>query len=141
MSDSEELQEILRSLSVEQLRFVSARVQCSSDAEAMRKVGISKRTVWMWGEPVKRAVQLIALDGVATAREILRRAVIQAAEVKVSGLESNRESVKQLAATDILNRQLGLPTQTINQQGSVSVVIPGLADMLDKIYGADESKD
>ena len=106
----DELDTILKTLTTEQLRYVVARQQVSTDKEAAQMIGIRRpQTVSEWGEPVKRAVELMALDGVHVAREILRRSLPKAMAVKSAGLESNNERVRQDVATEIIDREMGKP--------------------------------
>jgi len=99
---------------VDQLRFVTARFNYSTDKEAALEIGISPDTVTYWkrsGVPIDDAVKLLAFDGVIMAREILRRSVAEAAAVKRAGLQSDDERIRQGASTEILDRELGKPTQ------------------------------
>jgi len=106
-----DLELLLKTLTTEQLRFVVARQQYSSDAETARQIKVAKQTVSAWGEPVQRAVKLMAMDGVIVARERMRRALAEAISVKVEGLRSRNENVKQNAATEIIDRAIGKATQ------------------------------
>lgn len=110
-NETETLDEILRTLTVEQLRFVVARQNCNSDAEAAKTIGISKGTVSRWPDNVEKAVRLMLLDGVHVAQELLRRALNDAVQVKIDGLQSRHENIKQAAATEIIDRMMGKPTQ------------------------------
>jgi hypothetical protein len=99
---------------VDQLRFVTARFNCSTDKDAAREIGVSPDTVTYWkrsGVPIDDAVKLLAFDGVIMAREILRRSVAEAAAIKRAGLHSKTEKIRQDASTEILDRELGKPTQ------------------------------
>ena len=111
---SDELHSVCLQLSVDQLRFITARVNCSTDKEAAQIIGVSPDIVSYWkrkGVPIDEAGKLMALDGVVVAREILRRSVAEAAAVKRAGLQSDDERIKQGAASEILDRELGKPTQ------------------------------
>ena len=64
---SDELQSVCLRLSVDQLRFITARVNCSTDKQAAEIVGISADTVSYWKRkdaPIDEAVKLMAMDGV-----------------------------------------------------------------------------
>ena len=63
------------------------------------------------GVPIDRAIELLGDDGVIMADEILQDAVIEAAEVKVGGLRSRDERIRQGASSDILDRKVGKPLQ------------------------------
>ena len=104
-----DLDTLLQDLTPEQLRFVVARLQTSSDVDAAEMIGISKATVYKWPDNVKEAVKLLALDGVHVAREILRRSLPKAMAVKSAGLDSNNERLRQDVATEIIDREMGKP--------------------------------
>ena len=90
-----DLEALLSQLTVEQVRFVIARQDCGSDREAARAVGVSESAVYRWPPVVKRAVHLMAQDGVVTALHLRRRALARAMAVKVQGLNSRDERVRQ----------------------------------------------
>lgn len=104
-----ELDEVLKNLTIDQLRYVVARMQTSTDKEAAKMVGVNNATVSVWGEPIKQAVKLMALDGVHVAREILRRSLPKAMAVKAKGLDSDNEKIRQDVATEIIDREMGKP--------------------------------
>jgi hypothetical protein len=111
ISESEELQSILKTLSVNQLRFVVARQEFPTDGEAAKAVDVQPDTVYRWPKEVKRAVDLMAHDGVITALELRRRALAKAMAVKVAGLGSNDEKIRQAVATELIEWELGKATQ------------------------------
>lgn len=108
---SEELDAVLAQLTTDQIRYVVARQECSTDREAARLVKISESTVYRWPDVVKRAVRLMATDGIVVARHVLRRNLAKAALVKTAGLDSDDERVRQAAATEILDRHMGTAVQ------------------------------
>ena len=117
---SEPFESICAQLTVDQLRFVTARFNCSTDKEAAREIGVSPDTVTYWkraGAPIDDAVKLLAFDGVVLAKEILRRSIAEASAVKRAGLKSDSERIRQDAATEILDRGLGKPRQGIEHSG------------------------
>lgn len=112
-SESERLAEILSELSSVQLRFVVARVETRSDPEACKAINLSYHTVKNWPEKqlINEAVRLMVHDGVITALEIRRRNLAKAMAVKAQGLESVDEKIRQAAATEIIEWELGKATQ------------------------------
>jgi hypothetical protein len=114
------LSDILPQLTHNQLRYVSVRNEYSSDKEAAEALGLSPQTVWHWPDHVNEAVKLMAKDGIHVAREVLRRNTSKAAAVKVAGLDSDDEKIRQDAASEILDRQLGKPTQSQDHKFSGS---------------------
>ena len=107
---TEQLGAILDQLTTDQVRFVVARMEYAQDQQAAKAIGVSPASVKRWkyeGVPIDDAVRLMAVDGVVTARHILRRNVAKAAAVKAKGLDSTDERVRQSSASEILDRELG----------------------------------
>lgn len=122
-SSSDELVQVVASLSTDQIRFVVARQQFATDKEAAIEIGIKPDTVYQWkhkGIPIDEAVRLMALDGIIVARELLRRNLAKAAAIKVAGLDSKQEKTRQDVATEILDRELGKPTQRQEISGEMT---------------------
>ncbi len=127
MDTAARLEEIKRTLSPDQLRYLTERVLCRTDAEAARNVGIAPTVIYHWPEKllIQEAVNLMLSEGVEASREILRRALVDAARVKVDGLRSKRTSIKQAAATEILDRFHGKPKQAIEATVTADVSVKG----------------
>lgn len=122
MSDGEKearLKEIMSQLNYNQLRYLSIRPNFSSDKDAAEEIELSEKTVYNWKEKelVKEALNLMASDGVIVASEILRRALPEAAAVKVAGIQSGDERIRQSSSTEVLDRGLGKPTQRTEVSG------------------------
>jgi transcriptional regulator with XRE-family HTH domain len=141
-SHENRLKELLGTLSTIQLRYVVARVDKKSDQKAADDVGISLSTVAHWEnkKDVDETVSLMHLDGVLTALEIRRRALPLAMKVKLEGLEYNDKNIKQRVATELVEWELGKPTQPSKVEGSISLAISGLTEALEKVYGSDGSR-
>jgi hypothetical protein len=110
-SISDELDAALAQLSTDQIRFVVARQDCATDKEAARAIGIKPDTVYHWPEIVKDAVRLMAGDGLTTALHLRRRALAKAMGVKVHGLDSGDERLRQAVATELIEWEMGKATQ------------------------------
>ena len=110
------LEEIKAQLSADQLRYLAERVLCRTDKEAADNCNIIYSTVLNWPEKqtINEAVRLLQAEGVEASREILRRKLVKAAQTKAAGLDSRKEAIKQAAATEILDRFHGKPTQQNN---------------------------
>ena len=120
-SSSDELAQVLARLSVDQIRFVVARQEFATDKESAEEIGIKPDTVYQWkhrGVPIDDTVRLMALDGVLVASELLRRNLAKAAAIKVAGLDSENEKTRQDVSTEIMDRQMGKPTQRQEISGS-----------------------
>ena len=122
---SEQFQAICDQLTIDQLRFVTARLNTSTDKEAAAAIGMSPDIVSYWkksGVPIEAAVRLLIHDGLVLSRTILRRSVAEAAAIKRAGLYSDDEKTRQAAATEILDRELGKATQRNEVAGSVVLI-------------------
>ena len=102
-----ELDAILQTLTVDQLRYLVARNEFSSIKDAANAIGVPYGTVTHWPDSVERAARLMALDGVHVAREMRRRALPKAMAVKVAGLESKDEKIRQGVSTEIVEWEMG----------------------------------
>jgi len=140
MNEEEEqrLRQILVMLTPKQLRYVAERYRHDTDRETLEVLGMSPDAPYRWANKaeVNEAIALMARDGVFVSRELLRRALPQAAVVKVAGLDSSDERIQQAAATEILDRFHGKPTQKNEVTGAggkdlpVLVIAPGMLDKL-----------
>lgn len=110
----EDLEQVLALLTTDQIRFVVARQQFSTDKEAAEEIGIKPDTVYQWkhkGHPIDDAVKFMAFDGVITALHIRKRHLAEAMAVKVAGLKSDDERLRQNVATEVIEWELGRATQ------------------------------
>ena len=137
---SKELEAILQELSIEQIRFVVARQEFATDKEAAGYIGIKPETVYRWGPEVKKAVKLMALDGIILARHIRRKSLAKAMLVKVAGLDLDEDNIRQRVASEIIEWEMGKATQRQELTGADGAdLIPARATTaLEKVYG-DES--
>lgn len=109
-SISDALEDVLNKLSLLQIRYVVARQEVTTDKEAAESIGIKPDTVYRWGDEVKEAVRLMELDGLVTARHIRRKALAKAMLVKVKGLDSDDDVLRQRVATEIIEWEMGKAT-------------------------------
>jgi hypothetical protein len=111
---SDDLEELIKNLTVDQVRYVVARQGCSTDKEAAEKIGVTPQVVKRWkmdGVPIDTAVREMVHDGLVVARTMRRRNLAKAMMVKAAGLDSKSERVRQATATEILEGELGRATQ------------------------------
>lgn len=103
---------IFDNLDSREIDYVKARANAKSDREACLLAGVSRG--WLSSRNAhnlfERAMAFKA-DVTYRAQEILDSAVEEAARVKANGLKARDERVKQAAATEILDRRFGKPTQ------------------------------
>lgn len=110
-SSSERLSEILEHLTADQMRFVVARQEFATKKEAALSMGIEPDTVYHWPRVVDEAIRLTALKIHESAVELRRLNLLKAMLIKVSGLDSDDVSIQQKVATEIIEAELGKPTQ------------------------------
>lgn len=142
---SDELSKVLRQLTDKELHYVVARMQCDSEQQAATLMGLTRRALYArydgrW-EIIRRAVTLAIQDGVITSLEMRRRALLDAMQVKISGLNSRSEAVRQRTATEIIEWQLGKATQPTELTGKGGGAIPLelFGSAIGRIYGSGDT--
>lgn len=109
-SISERLSEIIDELSHNQMRFVIAMLDGGrrmSKKDAAEIVGIQPDTVYRWNGIVDEAIELFRQDAMITAQTIRKQNLVKAMAVKVAGLNSDDEALRQKTATEIIEWELG----------------------------------
>lgn len=130
-----ELDAMLPTLTLLQLRFLVARMEMVSDVAACKAIKLSSSTMRKWPMAekwrIRRALDLMAQDGVSLALHMRKRAVAKAMAVKTALLDSNDERVRSAAATDIIEGELGRPRQTadVRVSGRLDVYGGALAEI------------
>lgn len=138
------LDEIKAQLSPDQLAFLAERVLCRTDKEAAKNLGFGYSTVLSWPEKrmINEAVDLILIDSLEVARDLLKKNLIRAASVKVKGLESKKTAVSQAAATEILDRFMGKPVQSVSATVNANVtVVKGYMTVSPDDWDSDTNSD
>lgn len=105
------LDTILTQLTKDQLRFIVAMQEYPTKDAAAKAIRISPRTVYEWPPIVDEAARLLALDSLQAARSLRKRNLVKAMGVKAAGLNSKDEKVRQSAATEIIEWELGKAEQ------------------------------
>lgn len=112
------LQAELDQLTDQRLDYVRARSMVNTDSEGYRNAGIAKASFYTWPsderEKLNAIAQWLKRQTVVRALMVMQDAAEEAARIKVSGLKSRDERIRQSAATDILDRNLGKPSQSID---------------------------
>jgi len=137
----------LARLTTNQIRFVVSRQDFQTDREAAEAIGLKPDTVYRWPEDVKLAVQLMAQDGLVVASHIRRTHVAKAMLVKVGALDSDDESARQKAATEIIEWEMGKAVQRQEHTGaegapievSIGDIREQLIDRINRIAARDEA--
>jgi hypothetical protein len=104
-------EEIWAQLDHNQRRFVIAMQECPTKAEAAKAIGVKPNTIYKWPEIVDEAIQLLTESIADAACEIIAQATAKAAMIKVIGLDSGNERIRQDVASEILDRRLGTAVQ------------------------------
>jgi len=131
-SISERIRAEMAQLSPVQLKYLAIRVQNPgiSKSEAASQAGVSRDTVYRWPQ-VDDVFALIMLDTVAGAREMLVRSVARAMAVKLSGLNSKSEKLRQSVATELYEWVSGKAAQPVSVSGEIR-------EFMQKLVGIDE---
>jgi hypothetical protein len=124
ISDTD-LDRLLSGLTMNQIRFIIARQECSTDKEAAEAINITPDTVYHWKSrdkvPINEVLQAMAADGLVTALHIRRRALDKAMLVKVAGLDSENEHIRQRSSTEIIEWETGKANQPIEHKGEINI--------------------
>jgi len=94
-----------------------------SKKDAAEALGLNVDTVYHWPKTVDEAMRLTELDAVATARALRRQSLVKAVMVKRAGLDSDDERVRQAAATEIIEGELGKASQPVTADVTAGVLI------------------
>jgi len=132
-----------------ELAYVEARTTALTDAEALRACGLASSTFYSWSKERRERLNGLAQqrkrDTVTQVLDILEKSATEAAQVKAKGLKSRKENIAQAAASDILDRVLGRPTQRQEHTGVGGGPIESRSESLvqfhvalSRAYGADE---
>ena len=129
-SISDQLSAALVQLSTDQIRFVIARQEYSTDKDAAAAIHIKSDTVYHWPKIVRDVVQLMAEDGLTTALHLRRRHLAKAMAIKVAGLDAADDRLRQSVASEIIEWELGKATQPqqvdVTSGGKIIRVIGGV---------------
>lgn len=121
-------------LSRSQLRLVVYLMKHGgTKAAACKALDIPYETAKDWGPIIDQAVTLLLQEQLQGAREILRGALVEAAMVKIKGLESGDEKIRQNAATELIEWALGKATQPVNGSVTTAVKVYMDAEAMDAV--------
>jgi len=103
---------IFAGLSDREIDYVKARANTKSNRQALRDANLSQG--WLANrdaDALFERAMAFKVDVIYRAQEILDSVVEEAAQVKANGLKSYDQKIKQAAATEILDRKFGKPSQ------------------------------
>lgn len=122
MTDTDKIEQNLTSetgespfslLTDSQWRFVTAMTENPSwsKKEAAEYIGLNPRTVYAWDTYVDNAILIARKNIHAAAIERRKQALLKAIAVKIALLDSDDESVRSKAATELIEWELGKAKQ------------------------------
>jgi hypothetical protein len=123
-----DLSQVLTELDDREIDYVFARSDANSNQDGLKRANLS----WGWlrnrdVEKLNEIARQIRVDTNYQAKRILKEAVAEAAKIKTGALKHRDERIRQAAATEILDRELGKPTQRQEVSGvdiqTINVVI------------------
>lgn len=121
------IQAELDKLEDNRLDYVMARAVVNSDADGYKTAGIPKATFYTWPAEERARLNNLAQrfkrETASRALKVLRDATVEAAEVKVAGLKSRDERVKQSTATEILDRTVGRVPAEVDLKATITAQI------------------
>lgn len=121
------LREILAQLTKNQVRLVVALQEYPSTDEAAKAIRLSPKTVYNWKpedrQLIEEAAQIMSVNVLEAALEIRRHNLVKAMAVKSAGLDSTSEVIRQKAASEIIEWELGKPNQPISGKDGSPIVI------------------
>jgi len=100
-------------------RFINLMLQdpSLSKKEAAKKLGLKPETLYRWPKQVDEALKLALQDAHIAARAMRRQWLLEALNVKVELLHSPDDAVRNRAASDIIEWELGKATQATQISG------------------------
>lgn len=110
-SISDRIEAILAKLSKDQIRFVVALQEYPSKKDAAEAIGVRPDTVYRWNGEIEEAARLMAQERLEAAKTLRRMALVKAVSVKIAGLDSDDENIRQRIATEIIEWELGKALQ------------------------------
>ena len=115
MPDATTFRAILDQLDDYELAYVHERSKVRTDADGYRNAGIGKATFYTWPKEkrnhLNELAQQLKRERLIRIQMVIDDAAESAAEVKVEGLKSKKEYIRQAVATEILNRTVGSPAE------------------------------
>ena len=112
-----EFSQVWARLTESQRRFAVAMLDHKTKKDAAEFIGLSRNTVYAWGSDVDEAIEMMRLDAAAAAVDMLAGAVVKATMIKLAGLDSDDERLRQSVASEIQDRIMGKPKQSIENTG------------------------
>lgn len=129
-----EISPLVQSMSNNEVRLSVALVDCLTIADACKVIGVNPQSVynkWDTGK-VRQLADLMRSYAVEVALEQRHKALNKAMAVKVAGLSSMDEGIRQKVAGELIEWELGKAVQRRDVRALVQ--IDGLAELISKVY-------
>ena len=102
------------------IQYVFSRCKTTSNGKAINDAGFSTATFYGWPQEERDYLNSLAMrlktETGLRATLLLQEAAESAAKVKIDGLKSRNERIKQASATEVLDRIIGKPFQSLITQ-------------------------
>ena len=112
--NSNKLNEVMASLTPDQLRFVVEMPNHRTKKDCALALGLNVNTAYNWGDNVDLAIELMARNVVEGALAIRKRNLAKAMMVKVAGLDDDNDTLRQKVATEIIEWEIGKAGQSLD---------------------------
>jgi transposase-like protein len=125
--------DIFEGLTLEQWRFITARLGTATDKAAAAEIGVNDKTPSKWKNKaqVDKAVELLQRRAADGAVDAISQATLRAAMTIVKLLDSDDEAIRLRAAQDLMDRATGKPTQRTEVTGADGEPLFKVVDKLD----------
>ena len=116
-------------LDINQREYVFARSKTKTDRAAYVEAGVSKAAFYLWGEKQRNYLNDIASrlhsERKYKAEQILEESIEEATMIKIAGLKSRDEKIRQNVSTEILDRVIGKPSQPVSAEfnGEITMLV------------------
>ena len=124
IEQSQQFSQLWEKLTPTQKRFAVAMMEHPTKKDACEAIGIAPSTAYNWNGEVDAAVDFMRNQTAVATLGIIQANATKAAMVKAKGLDSKDEKIAQAVATEILDRNLGRPTQRTEHTGADGGSIP-----------------
>jgi hypothetical protein len=125
------LDDLISELDINERRYVFARAQVSTDKEAYETIGMSYS--WLNShekEHLNNIASELVKDVGFQMMQLIKQHGIEAVKEKIKQLKSRDERIRAQASTELIDRNLGRPTQRVDQKttGEQKVVFEVVRD-------------
>ena len=111
------LDELISELDINERRYVFARALVSTDKEAYEEIGVSYNWLNSHGkEHLNDIASELVKDVGFQMMQLIKQNGVAAVKEKIKQLKSRDERIRAQASTELIDRNLGKPTQKVDQK-------------------------